>query len=79
MAKGEIVIDEEECVGCGFCEHFCSRGCIVIPGDKFSPQGYLLPVFVEPERCNGCGVCAWMCPNFAIDVFKYVESGTPAS
>jgi len=74
MAKGEIVINEANCRGCGFCQEFCSLGCIVIPGNRFSPQGYLLPVFASPDRCNACGVCAWMCPHMAIEVYKYVES-----
>ena len=74
MVKGEIIINEANCLGCGYCEKFCSRGCIVIPGDKFTPQGYLLPVFANPERCNACGICNWMCPHFAIEVYKYVEN-----
>jgi ferredoxin len=28
MAKGEIVINEAICKGCGYCGKFCSRGCI---------------------------------------------------
>jgi NAD-dependent dihydropyrimidine dehydrogenase PreA subunit len=74
MAKGGITINEASCLGCGYCEKFCSRGCIVIPGDKFSPQGYLLPVFANPDRCNACGVCNWMCPHFAIEVYRYIEN-----
>jgi NAD-dependent dihydropyrimidine dehydrogenase PreA subunit len=45
-----------------------------MPGDRFAPQGYLLPVFVNPERCNACGICSWMCPHLAIEVYEYVES-----
>ncbi len=73
MAKGEIVIDEAICKGCSYCAEFCSRGCITVPGDKFTPKGYLLPLFASPEKCNACGICAWMCPRFAIEVYKYVE------
>lgn len=72
MARGEITVNEGICLGCGYCAHFCSRGCIDIPGDRFNPQGYLTPVF-NPEKCNACGICAWMCPQFAIEVYKYVE------
>ena len=73
MAKGEIVIHEAICKGCGYCAEFCARGCIEVPGDRFTPKGYLLPVFSHPEKCNACGICAWMCPRFAIEVYKYVE------
>ena len=79
MAKGEITIDEEYCQGCGYCVKFCTRGCIVQPGDRFTPQGYVLAVFAEPDKCNGCGVCGWMCPAFAIEVYKYVEDETPVT
>ena len=78
MAKGEIVIDEQLCKGCGLCARFCTRGCIASPEDKLGPQGYLLPVFAEPEKCNGCGICGWMCPDFTITVYRFVEAGKEA-
>lgn len=73
MARGEIIIDERFCKGCGYCAHFCSRNCITIPGSKFTPQGYLLPVCSKPDLCNACGICGWMCPHFAIEVYKYQD------
>lgn len=74
MARGEIVIDEKYCKGCALCVKFCARDCIEIPGDKFSPEGYLLAVFGHPEKCNACGICGWMCPGFAIKVYRFVEA-----
>ena len=71
MAKGEIVITEALCKGCGFCEHFCAQKCITITGDKIGAGGYLLPTFSDPDKCNGCGICGWMCPDLAIEVYKY--------
>ena len=79
MARGEITINENTCKGCGLCAHFCNRGCIDIPGDRFTPQGYLLPVLAHPETCNGCGVCGWLCPHFAIEVYRFVEKKAPAA
>jgi len=78
MAKGEIVINENLCKGCGLCVEFCSRGCISMPEDKVSSKGSLLAFFVNPDRCNGCGICGWMCPDFAIEVYKYVETKKPS-
>jgi len=74
MAKGEIVIDEAICKGCGYCAEFCARGCIEVAGDRITHKGYLLPAFVNVEKCNACGICAWMCPRFAIEVYKFVEA-----
>ncbi|MDP7240954.1 MAG: 4Fe-4S binding protein [Dehalococcoidia bacterium] len=78
MPRGEIVIFDEHCKGCGYCAEFCSRDCIEHPGGRYSSQGYMLPNFVAPEKCNACGICAWMCPDHAIDVYKLVEEGATA-
>ena len=78
MAKGEIVINEDLCKGCGLCVEFCSRECIAMPEDKVSSKGSLLASFVNPDMCNGCGICGWMCPDFAIEVYKYVEPKKPS-
>ena len=73
-AKGEIVINEDLCKGCGFCEEFCKRGCISL-GDKLSSKGYIVAQCIEKDKtCNACQVCAWMCPEFAIDVYKYEQA-----
>ena len=74
MARGEIVIDESICKGCGYCAAFCSRGAVEVTGDRVTHKGYVLPEFTHPEKCNGCGICAWMCPRFAIEVYKYAEA-----
>ena len=76
MAAGRIVIEDALCLGCGYCVHFCPQGCLVITGEKYSPQGYLLPSFINQEKCTACCVCSWMCPHFAIDVYKSLETAT---
>ena len=70
MTKTEVVIDEEQCQGCGYCVRFCPRQCIMISGHKFNKQGYLLPSVDKLEECSACGICAWMCPAAAIEVYK---------
>lgn len=74
MQKGEIIIDEKYCKGCGYCTSFCSRNCLVMSGNKVNNLGYILPVFSEPAKCNGCGICGWLCPALAIEVYKYTGS-----
>jgi len=76
MAKGEIIIDDKLCKGCGLCAEFCSRNCITLPQDRLSARGLTIAVFSQPEECNGCGVCGWMCPDYAIEVFKYTKAAT---
>ncbi|MBI2876602.1 MAG: 4Fe-4S binding protein [Candidatus Tectomicrobia bacterium] len=70
MAKAEVVIDENLCLGCGYCAEFCPTKSILISPQKFNSQGQLLAEFVGVETCNGCGICAWMCPHFAVEVYK---------
>ncbi len=79
MNKAKVVFDESICLGCGYCEEFCPKGCIVITGKKFTPQGFLLPEFANPEKCNHCGICAWMCPRYAVKVYKLVEKEADAA
>jgi 2-oxoglutarate ferredoxin oxidoreductase subunit delta len=70
MVQGKIVINENLCLGCGYCVHFCANECITI-SDKFNAQGFLVPSFTKPESCTACGSCARMCPQYIIDVYKY--------
>ncbi|MDY6845271.1 MAG: ferredoxin family protein [Thermodesulfobacteriota bacterium] len=76
MAKGEIVILDDFCKGCGLCVKFCPNDCISIPGSKISSKGYLLPVFDKQDECSACGTCGLMCPEFAIEVYRYKEKKT---
>jgi MinD superfamily P-loop ATPase len=34
MAKGVIQIEETRCMGYGFCEMFCKKGCIVTTSQR---------------------------------------------
>jgi 2-oxoglutarate ferredoxin oxidoreductase subunit delta len=72
-AKGEIVILDYSCKGCALCVEYCPKGCIQISKDKFNASGALLPEFVNVEECIACKICGNMCPDFAIEVYKYVD------
>ena len=78
MAKGVIQIEENRCMGCGFCEMFCNKGCIKMT-DRVSQLGLPLPDFTNPEDCSACGMCAWMCPHVAIEVYKDVDKSSSTS
>jgi len=75
MAKGEIEINVNYCLGCGFCEIFCTRECIKMT-DRLSPLGLPIPEVLSPEKCNACGICSWMCPHLAIEIYKYAEDAS---
>jgi len=69
--KGEIVIDDDLCKGCGLCEFFCNKECITM--GKLGPGGFPIAYISNPENCIGCGICGWMCPDMAIEAYKYVS------
>ena len=72
--RGEVVIDEGFCGGCGYCIIACKRGCLDFAEGKISPGGVSIPAVIKPEKCNACGVCAIMCPALAIEVYELVTS-----
>lgn len=71
MVTSEVVINEQRCLGCGYCVQFCPRHCLEMTKDKISRRGYYQPTLTKPEQCNRCGVCVWMCPHWAIEVNPY--------
>jgi 2-oxoglutarate ferredoxin oxidoreductase subunit delta len=73
--KGEVILREEYCRGCGYCQEFCKRGVIRLSETRLNQQGFFVPDLVNPDECNGCGICVWMCPHFAIEVFRVENDG----
>jgi indolepyruvate ferredoxin oxidoreductase beta subunit len=74
MAKGEIVVDERACKACGICVVQCKPGCISLDKERIGPRGTPVAYASGPEKCTGCGVCGWLCPDYAIEVYKLIES-----
>ncbi|HKN18804.1 MAG TPA: 4Fe-4S binding protein [Dissulfurispiraceae bacterium] len=67
--KGKIVIDKEQCKGCGYCIEACTKNSIFVD-TRFNKAGFFPADFTHPERCTGCAMCAMMCPEMAIEVWK---------
>ena len=63
--RGEIVIIEDRCKGCGFCVEYCPNDVLAI-SNKFNSKGYHPPELVHPDACVDCGFCQMICPDFAI-------------
>jgi len=72
--KGEIVIDEDSCLACGYCVEFCPKDCIILSKEKYNSLGYSLAVFSNPDECIACGACALLCPQYCIEVYQLVNS-----
>jgi Pyruvate/2-oxoacid:ferredoxin oxidoreductase delta subunit len=68
-ARGKVVVDVEECKGCGLCVESCPPKCL-----ELSPE--LSHYGVHPARytghdCTGCGICFYCCPEpGAIEVYR---------
>jgi len=63
--KGQIVIIEDRCKGCGFCVEYCPNDVLAI-SNRFNSKGYHPPERVNPDDCVDCGFCQLICPDFAI-------------
>jgi heterodisulfide reductase subunit A len=62
-------VNQDLCVGCGFCELACPFGAmrlVQIPGKGYRSENI-------PACCKGCGVCAAGCPMRAIDMSHFRE------
>jgi heterodisulfide reductase subunit A len=52
-------VDEEICVGCGYCERTCAYDAVKVdPARK--------KAIVNAALCEGCGACAAACPSGAM-------------
>ncbi|MHA1669112.1 MAG: DUF362 domain-containing protein, partial [Promethearchaeota archaeon] len=54
-----VIVDQEECIGCGTCMKTCPFKAIKILDEKAS---------IDPVYCIGCGRCVEACPNGAISI-----------
>ncbi|MFX0184266.1 MAG: 4Fe-4S binding protein [Candidatus Hodarchaeota archaeon] len=57
----KVVVDSENCKGCGNCLKQCQMEALVLIEDKIS---------VDLDRCIGCGLCVTHCPNKVLSLKK---------
>jgi len=61
QARGNVIIDQEECKGCGLCVDSCPPECLELaPGLN---QYGVHPAQYTGEDCTGCGACYYCCPE----------------
>ncbi|HAJ98473.1 MAG TPA: ferredoxin [Bacteroidales bacterium] len=69
MAKrGDIVINIEQCKGCGVCVPACPQSVIQL-GKEVNKKGYYFLTKVN-DKCTGCTNCAVVCPDAVITVYR---------
>ena len=63
--RGEVVVIDDRCKGCGFCVEYCPRDVLVL-APTFNRKGYHPPRVTRPGQCVNCNLCEMLCPEFAI-------------
>ena len=69
--QGKLIIDPNECKGCGLCVESCPPKCLEL-ARELSAYG-VHPAQYTGVGCTGCGICFYCCPEpGAITVYRLV-------
>lgn len=69
QARGTVVINLEECKGCGLCVDSCPPKCLNLE-PRLNAYG-VHPAHYTGLGCTGCGICFYCCPEpGAITVYR---------
>lgn len=58
---GSVLINAEECKGCGLCVEACHFG-VLHQAEYLNRNGYH-PVVYDGHGCTACGLCYYTCPE----------------
>jgi 2-oxoglutarate ferredoxin oxidoreductase subunit delta len=59
--RGNVIIDTEECKGCGLCVESCPPECLEL-APELNHYGVHAAQYTG-EGCTGCGACFYCCPE----------------
>jgi 2-oxoglutarate ferredoxin oxidoreductase subunit delta len=77
-ARGKVVIDVEECKGCGLCVESCAPKCLELAAE-LNHYGVHAARYTGHD-CSGCGVCFYCCPEpGAITVYRLAPPAKAAA
>lgn len=75
-ARGKVLINVEECKGCGLCVESCPPKCLQLAPELSA--GGVHPARYSGEACTGCGICFYCCPEpGAIEVYRLAPPRKP--
>ena len=66
--KGAVVINTENCKGCGLCIHACPTDTLGF-SKEINSKGFNYAEMVQDE-CIACMNCALVCPDAVITVYR---------
>ena len=61
QARGKVVVNTQECKGCGLCIDSCPPKVLELGADLNLYGGH--PAQYKGEDCTGCGICFYCCPE----------------
>ena len=74
--RGLLLIDTDECKGCGLCIEACPPKVIHL-SHRLNPYGYRTATYTG-AGCTGCGMCFLVCPEpGAITVQRLARAPKP--
>ena len=75
-ARGNVLVDTEECKGCGLCVESCPPECLeLLP--ELNAYGVHAAHYTG-DGCTGCGICFYCCPEpGAITVYRLAPPSKP--
>jgi NAD-dependent dihydropyrimidine dehydrogenase PreA subunit len=70
--RGRLLVDTNECKGCGLCIEACPPKVIRL-SENLNHYGYHTATYLG-SGCTGCGICFMVCPEpGAITVLRIVK------